>query len=300
MLEVAKFGGIVPPVVTPLHADESLDDRALRRIVRRAVEAGVHGIFAGGSTGEVAALTDDVRRHALDVVLEEVGGQVPVLAGVGEAGTRRCADWARRAEIAGADAVVAILPYYYATSTVAEAVRHFEEVAAATALPVVLYNIPSRTKSAIPLEAVQVLCKSDRFIGIKDSAESLNGFYRLLQLRGPKFRVFQGSEMQAGPSLLMGADGAVLGICSLAPHLAVRIYEAAKAGDLARTLRYQEILADMNTLYWVAGGSQLGNLKYALHYVGLCEPYVTSPLASPDARAQARIREIVDRNRAEL
>ena len=300
MLDVSTFHGIIPPLATPLRADESVDEPALRRLVRHVLDGGVHGIFAAGSTGEFAALADAARARAVEIVIEETAGRVPVLVGIGDASTLRAQAWARHAEAAGADAVVAILPYYYATSTVPEVVAHFERLVESSGLPLILYNIPSRTKSALPLAAVEQLRKNDRIVGIKDSAEELNVFYRLLEMRAPGFRVFQGSEMQCGASVLLGADGAVLGISNLAPRLAVRLYEAAAAGDLARTRELQAVVADLNKIYWLAGSSQAGSLKYALSYVGICEPTVTAPLAPAGAEAQGHIRALVDRHRAEL
>ncbi len=300
MLDVTRFHGIIPPLATPLRPDESVDEPALRRLVRYVLDGGVHGLFAAGSTGEFAALTDPARARAVEIVIEEAAGRVPVLVGIGDASTVRAQAWARQAEAAGADALVAILPYYYATSTVSEVVTHFERLVDSTGLPMILYNIPSRTKSALPLAAVEQLRKNDGIVGIKDSAEEMNVFYRLLEMRTPGFRVFQGSEMQCGASLLLGADGAVLGISNAAPRLAVRLYEAAAGGDAARTRELQAIVADLNKIYWLAGSSQPGSLKYALSYLGICEPTVTSPLAMANAEAQAHIRALIDRHRAEL
>jgi len=297
MLEVSKLAGIVPPLATPLQADESLDQAALDRMVDRLLAAGVHAIFVAGSTGEFAALTDDVRKQVVEQTVQRVAGRVPVLVGVGDSGTRRCEAWARQAEAAGADAVVAILPYYYATPSTDEVLAHFEALAGATGLPLVLYNIPSRTKSAIPVEAVARLRTQERVIGIKDSAEEMNTFYRLLELRSERFHVLQGSEMQCLASLLLGADGAVLGISNLAPRLCVNLYQAARAGQLDLARSYQAVMADLNRIYFLPHTSPYGSLKYALSLLGVCQPHVTRPLASPDAAARGQIEALVKKHR---
>jgi len=300
MADVSKLAGVISPLATPLQADESLDVPALERLVAHVLGAGVQAVFVAGSTGEFAALREETRRQAIEVVIGQAAGAVPVLVGVGEAGSERAAGWARIAQVAGADAVVGMLPYYYSTATVGEVVAHFEHIAAATSLPVLLYNIPSRTKDVIPLEAVARLRRHDQVVGIKDSAEEMNHFYRLLQMAGPGFRVFQGSEMQAGISLLLGADGVVLGMSNIAPGLCVRLYQAAAQGDIAGTKRYQDILADLNRLYWLGDGSVYGNLKCALHHLGICAPHVSRPLARPSAAGRAQVEALLEKHRAEL
>jgi len=300
MLDIAHLGGIVPPMVTPLNADETIDEAGLRRLVRYLLNAGVHGVFVLGSTGEFAALPDEERRRAVEIVASEVAGAVPVFAGTGAAGTRLAIRNAQMAQQAKADAIVALLPYYYRTATAEEQREHFEEIMKNCDLPVVLYNIPQLTKDGLAIEVVDALRENPRVAGMKDSSENFGYFQSLLAMAGASFRLFQGSEALAGASLLMHAHGAVQGIANIAPRLCVALYEAAKKDDVEDVRRIQGVLNELRRIYFVEGSTPYGSLKAALHMLGICQPYTTAPLARPSAAARARIEAEVKRFRDQL
>jgi 4-hydroxy-tetrahydrodipicolinate synthase len=297
MLDFAHLHGIVPPLVTPLNADETVDEPGLRRLVRYALKAGVHGVFALGSTGEFAALPDEERKKAAEIVVSEVAGAVPVFVGTGGAGTRLAIRQAQMAQQAKADALVVLLPYYYRTVSAEEQHRHFETVIKNSDLPVLLYNIPQLTKDVLSLEVVEMLRENPRVAGMKDSSEDFEYFQALMKMAGASFRLFQGSEALAGASLLMHAHGAVLGIANLAPGLCVNLYNAAKQENAEEVRRSQNILNELRRIYHVEGSTPIGSLKEALSMIGICQPYTTSPLARPSAAARARIEGEVKRFR---
>jgi 4-hydroxy-tetrahydrodipicolinate synthase len=296
MLEVSRLGGVVVPLATPLHADESVDETGLRRLVQHVLQGGVHGIFVMGSTGEFAALTDPERRRAVEIVMDEVKGAVPVLVGVGDSSTRRALARVEEAQAAGADALVAILPYYHVPRSMDEAKAHFEALAKASSLPVLIYNAPLRCiGQPLTLELVSELRQLPQVAGIKDSSEDFSFFLGIARMESAAFRVFQGSELHGAASLLMGAHGCVPGMANLAPKLWVAIYDAARAGDLKRVRELHRAAADLNRIYWLEGTSLIGSLKAALEMIGVCQPYPARPMSQPDTQARARIEAEVKR-----
>jgi 4-hydroxy-tetrahydrodipicolinate synthase len=142
---MARFSGIMPPLVTPLLPDGRLDEPGLRRLVEHVIRGGVHGVVMLGSSGEAALLLPEVRRRALDVALEAANGRVPVVAGTGEPGTALAAESTRQARQAGAAAAILVPPYYYSLDQ--EAVkRHYRTVREVGDLPLLAYHIPGLTR----------------------------------------------------------------------------------------------------------------------------------------------------------
>jgi len=297
MLDISHLGGIIPPLVTPLHSDETLDEEGLRRLVQHVLRGGVHGVFVMGSTGEFAAVADAERRHAIEVVVDEVKGKAPVFAGVGDASTRRALMRVEEAQQRGVDALVAILPYYHGVNNMEEAKRHFEEIAQASSLPVLIYNIPQRVGASLTVEAVSELREAPQIVGIKDSSEDFNRFQGFVRMESAAFRVFQGSEAQGAASLLMGAHGCVPGMANLAPKLWVAMYEAAKEGHLERVRELHRAASELSRIYWLDGTSPIGSLKAALEMIGICQAHPARPMTRPDTHARARIEAEVKRFR---
>jgi 4-hydroxy-tetrahydrodipicolinate synthase len=295
MLDPMSLSGIVPPLATPLTDDERLDEAGLRRLVDYVLKGGVGALFVMGSTGEFACLPADTRRRAIEVVVEQTAGRVPVLAGCSDAATAMSVARARDAQAVGADALVATLPYYFKPSP-AEMVVHMRAIAEATDLPLILYNIPSTTKGFLAADTVVELSDHPKIIGVKDSSEDFNNFQKLLAAfrDRPDFRVFQGSEAQAGVSLLWGANGAVLGIANLLPELCVALYNAARAGNIAETIRLQRDISFADRIRFHPGSSPLGGLKAGLELVGVCGPRLTSPIPLVTDSARQAIRADLD------
>ena len=139
MTKLRRLAGVLPVLVTPLHHNETVDEGALRRLVRRVLSAHVHGIVVLGSAGEFAALTDGAKRQAVSVTIDEVAGRVLVIAGTGAPGTLRAVQRTREAASLGADAALVVPPYYFRCDKGA-VLRHYHTVAAAGGIPILLYN----------------------------------------------------------------------------------------------------------------------------------------------------------------
>lgn len=293
-----RLEGVIVPLLTPVHGDESLDEPALERLIEHVLAGGVHGVFVLGSTGEFAALDDGMKLQVVRRTCEIVRGRVPVLAGVNQLGTRRTAEMARCCFDLGVSAVVGSAPFYYMHNQ-GELLRHFEALVRATEGPLVLYNIPQRVKLALAVDTVDRLARIDRVIGIKDSAGEMAMFEQFLALRKrhAHFRVSQGSERMAVQSLAAGADGLVLGQANVAPRLCRDLYDAGQRGDLVRAEALQTRLTQLAGI--VRHNSGPAAMKSALHALGVCEPHVIAPFEplSPgqadDVRATLRDLELL-------
>lgn len=205
MTHVLDLKGVIPPMITPLTASGVVDGAAVDRLVNHMLVNNCAGIFVLGSSGEGPWLTTDQRKQLVTDAVRAVSGRVQLLVGVLEPSTGRTLETLHIIEELGADAVVIASPYYFAADALAQS-RHFEQVAAATKLPIVLYNIPSMTHNPIAVETVREALQFDNVIGLKDSAANMDEFERFLALREarPNFRVFQGAERLAVQSLLAG------------------------------------------------------------------------------------------------
>ncbi|APU14082.1 MULTISPECIES: dihydrodipicolinate synthase family protein [Actinoalloteichus] len=258
-------GGVVPPLCTPLTPDQELDVDSLERLVAHLLDAGVLGLFVGGSTGEAAYLPDELRRRTLEVVVGAAAGQVPVLAGVVDMSTPRVLDHARAAAALGADGLVATVPFYSPTHPV-EIRRHFRTIRAEVDLPLIGYDIPSAVHTKLDAATVGELAAEGTLDGLKDSSGDLDGLRAVLDLVGdiPGFRVFSGSETVADLGLRCGAAGLVPGLGNVDPHGYVRLHRAAAAGDWDEALREQQRLRALFGLIGVAPADRMGRYSSAI------------------------------------
>jgi 4-hydroxy-tetrahydrodipicolinate synthase len=254
--------GIVPPLLTPLREDESIDHESLARLVDYQIEAGVHGIWAMGTTGEFACFDADDRESAVRTTVEAVRGRAPVIASIGDASTLLAIEHGRRAARAGADAVAVTPPYYFPNSQ-DELEVHFRRVAEAIDLPLLMYHIPQTVKVKVDPAVVRRLARDEAIVGLKDSQNDLEWYRRVLvdaKADGVDLRCFLGTLSLIDLGTYMGGHGAIPGAANVAPELCVRIYDAARRGDLEEAARDQERLMQTSRLSSVVRGAcQVGS-----------------------------------------
>lgn len=283
------LSGIIPPLSTPLTADGEVDVPSLERLIGYQLDAGVHGLFALGSTGEVAFLRDDQRTQVIETTVRVTAGQVPVVAGLIDMTTPRVIAQLRRAEAAGADAVVATAPFYTRTHPT-EIDRHFRLIADAATVPVVAYDLPVSVHTKLSAALLLELADDGVLAGVKDSSGDDAGIRALVlgarQLSTP-FAVLTGSELTADAALAFGATGVVPGLGNVDPHGYVRLWDAAQRGDFTAARAEQERLFELFQLVTAGdpsrmgpASSALGAFKAGLHLRGIidcprtAEPYI--------------------------
>ncbi|ADU47475.1 dihydrodipicolinate synthase family protein [Intrasporangium calvum] len=305
MTTATPFHGLVPPVVTPLGEDLTVDVASLERLVARMIDAGVDGLFALGSSGETVLLDDAQRDLALEVIVKTADGRVPVIAGAIEPGTARSVQRARAAERLGAQAVVATAPFYVIVGP-HEIERHFRSVAAAVDVPLFAYDIPVCVHSKLSNDLVLRLAHDGVIAGVKDSSGDDVGFRQLLVQVAAEglsdFATLTGHEVMVDSMLLAGASGSVPGLANVDPAGYARLHAAVAAGDVAAARAEQERLiqlfrivdaADPATSAGMTRGA--GSFKTALHVLGVIDSNAISlPLRALDDAESGRVREVLE------
>jgi 4-hydroxy-2-oxoglutarate aldolase len=280
--------GILLPCTTPFAADGLLDTRALNSNIERWNETGIDGYVILGSTGERVHLDERETLEVIRAARESVPAHLAFVVGVGQHGTRQSIAEARRAAEAGADAVLVITPHFYrGQMTPAALATHYEAIADASTVPVVLYNIPQNTGVALSPETVARLAAHENIIGIKDSSGDMVNFMELLGLQSATFAVLTGHASLLYAALSAGAQGAILAAGCVAPRVAVRIAELVAAGRHEEAREWQREFIPLARAVTTRFG--IGGLKYALDLSGYAGGEVRAPLAAPDEAARREI-----------
>lgn len=279
--------GVVPPTVTAFDDDGALDAETTAEHARFVVDRGVHGVFPLGTNGEFAMLGPAERDAVVRAVVEEVGEEVPVIAGVGEPATRRTVERARAAAGAGADGVVVVTPYYYPLDGDA-AVEHYREVCAAVDCPVYVYHIPSKTGNELSLETLAELAAIDNLAGLKDSSKDVPWLGQAVAAHDD-LTFLAGSDSLLKPGLDLGCTGMVSAVANAFPELVVDLYEAYDAGDRERATTLQAQVYDVRSA--IKRGPYMAGVKEALSLRGFDAGPLRSPLRRMDDADSAALRE---------
>ncbi len=289
-----RFEGIFTPTVTPLDAKERVDELGFTKQLNRLIGSGVHGIYLLGTSGEFTTLTNAERERAIDIAVKVVNGRVPIVSGVMDTSTQRVIQNIEIAQEFGVDAVAATPGYYYPSTDDADLIEFYGAIAASTALPVLIYNIPSTVKTAIKPQIVAELAdRCDNIIGMKDSSGDWTNCLNLLALLGDRddFSLLLGSHTALGAALLFGADGGVVSISNVAPKQAVALYNAGKARDIDEVHRLQKWLLRLSKIY--SYGQGVSGMKACLDILGVCQAHTTSPLLPVNDAARAEIQQLL-------
>lgn len=228
--------GSICALVTPFAADGALDLGAFGRLIDYQIAGGTQALVVAGSTGEAHMLEHDEFDRLLVYALERVAGRVPVIAGTGDAGTAKTVALTRRAQALGADAALVVAPYYV-RPTQEGLLRHYLEVAENGGLPVLLYNVPSRTGCDLLPETVAVLSEHAAIIGIKEALGDRERISALVELVRPNFVYLSGDDGSAGRAMLAGAAGTISVVANLVPQAFRALCDAATGGDHAATMQ---------------------------------------------------------------
>lgn len=289
MLEVE---GIVPALLTPFDEHGNVVTRELRRLVRRLIEAGVHGLFVVSNAGEFFALEEGEKKEVLEAVMTEVNHEIPVYFGSGVISTREAIRLTKMAEAAGVDAVSVISPFFLKFSD-AELYDHYSAVAKSTRLPVVLYSNPSLTGLRLSVSLVTRLAAIDNIIGIKDSSGDLAVTVSYIDI-DPDFAVLAGRDGLILATLLHGGRGAISSLANVCPELVVAIYDGYRDGSLDKALEAQRKVARLREL--VSLGTFPSVIKYALELQGFHVGEARPPVRPLGPKEKAHLEEFLRAN----
>lgn len=279
------FHGVFPYLVSPIAPDGTVLEAELRRLVDRLIAAGVHGLTPLGSTGEFAYLDAAQRRRIVEVVVDQAGGRVPVVAGVAATTTADAQRQARDYAAIGADGILAILEAYFPIPE-AGVVDYFRAIADATARPVVLYTNPTFQRSDLSLPAIEALSRHPRIVAVKDASTNTGRLLSILNRTEGRIAVFAASAHIPAAVMLIGGVGWMAGPACAIPRESVRLYDLCRAQDWPRAMALQRVLWRVNELF--AAHSLAACIKGALQLQGFAvgDPLPPQPPLS-DAGRQA-------------
>ncbi len=273
--------GIVPPLVTPLLDNDTLDLAGLERLLEHLIAGGVHAVFLLGTTGEFASLSYKIREELIQHSCRIVNGRIPVLVGISDSAFTESLNLANKAAHYGADAVVITPPYYFSSGQ-PELLEYLKRIMQQMPLPLFIYNMPVHTKVTFEPKTVRAAAEIPGIIGMKDSSANLayfNSIQYLLKDR-PDFTFMVGPEEIMAEFVLMGGHGGVNGGANMFPKLYVDLYNAAVAHDMPKVLELRnKVMQISTTIYNVGkyGSSYLKGLKCALSVLGLCNDFMAEP-----------------------
>lgn len=264
-----KPNGIIPALVTPLNEQGNLIEESLRKVIDYTLEAGVHGVFVLGSTGEIYGLTDKQKQRVMEVTVEHVNGRVPVYAGAGEITTNNSIKTAQMAEKVGGISALSVITPYFVSPTQDELIEHYTAIANSVKTPIILYGCDGRAHNSIMPETALKLSEVENIIGIKDSSGSSERMDKYLELTKGKedFSVLCGIDTLIYHGLVNGTKGAIASSANIAPKISVGIYNAFMNGDLKKAEELQKKLVPLRNAYALA--TFPGLIKEAMQLVGI-------------------------------
>jgi len=292
--------GSIAPVITPFAADGALDHESLANLVEWQLKQGSDGISIGGSTGEPSAQTLDERAAAIRTVLKTVDGRAPVVPGTGSAKLDETIELTGAAYEAGIDAALIITPYYARPTQEALYVWYKTVAAEYPELPIIAYNVPSRTAVEIAPETVARLHRDvPNFVGIKETTKDFEHFSRVIKAAGRDLLVWSGIELLCLPLLALGGTGFVSATANIAPAAVKRMHDAFRSGQLEEALDVHYGLHPLVDLIFVE--TNPAPVKWVLAERGLIRSaHVRPPLIEPTEPGKDRIRALLDEGAAHL
>lgn len=271
------FEGSYVAIVTPFK-NGKVDAPALRDLIDFHIKNGTHGVVPCGTTGESATLDHAEHEEVIRIAVETCKGRIPVLAGTGSNATHEAVELTQRAQKIGADGALLITPYYN-KPTQEGLFQHFSSVAKETDIPIVLYNVPSRTSINMVPATVAHLSAIKNIVGIKEASGSLVQVSEIIASCGPEFSVISGEDALTWPILAIGGKGAISVTANLVPEKCAKLYEAARVGDMktANALHYE--LLRLNDIMFIETNPI--PVKAALALMGWIENEFREPLCAP-------------------
>ena len=288
--------GIIPPVITPLIDNNTLDVKGLENLVEHLVEGGVHGLFILGTTGEAPSLSYQLRREFIKRTCELVSHRIPIMVGITDTSFESSLEIAEYSKSVGADAVVVAPPYYIPISQ-SEMMIYLENLIPKLPLPLLLYNMPSYTKLHLTIKTVKS-AKELGAIGIKDSSGDMLYLFSLIEefKDSPEFSIITGTELFIPETIMQGGHGAIAGGANMFPRLFVNLYEASVARDFEKISVLRNIVMRLyNTIYSVGKTSSkyTKGVKCSLSVLGLCNDYVAFPLRKFEGEDRQKIEQYI-------
>ncbi len=268
------FKGVITALITPFR-DGTVDEAAFTALVERQIAAGVHGVVPMGTTGESATLSVEEHKRVVELCVQVVGGRIRVIAGAGASATDKAIDLVRHAKTVGADGALVVTPYYNRPGQEG-LYRHFAAIADAVEMPVVLYNVPSRTGVDLANATVARLAPHPNIVGIKDATADLGRLSHMRRDVPADFALISGDDPTWLGYVAHGGQGVISVSSNVAPEAMVAQHDAMAAGDFETTRSWQDRLIGLHRAMFLDNSP--APAKFALARLGLCSEEVRLPL----------------------
>ena len=285
------FVGCGTALVTPFRRDLSLDEDTLRILVRRQIAAGINFLVPCGTTGESPTLSQEEHLRVVAITLEEAKGKVPVLAGAGGYNTHHVIETARECERMGADGILSVTPYYN-KPTQEGLYNHFKAIAAATSLPIILYNVPPRTNVNIDPATLRRLSEIENIIGVKEASGNISQITQVIQQVPEDFLVLSGDDSLTLPIAAMGGRGIISVASNEIPAYMTRLAQLCLEGNFAEARIMQRKWLPLLEVNFIETNPT--PVKAAMAEMGLLEPVFRLPLVPPRPENLAKIRAVLE------
>ena len=280
--------GSIVAIVTPMHADGSLDYPGLNKLIDWHIAEGTDGIVIVGTTGESATVNVDEHCALVKATVEHAKGRIPIIAGAGGNSTAEAIELTRYAKEAGADAVLQVVPYYN-RPTQEGMYQHFKAIAEAVDIPVILYNVPGRTVADMSNETIVRLSQVPNIVGVKDATGNIGRGIALLKDVPKSFAVYSGDDPTAMALMFCGGAGNISVTANVAPRAMHELCAAAMAGDIARAIAINNTVLDLHAKLFVEPNPV--PVKWALAEMGMMPAGLRLPLAPLSAPFHDTLRD---------
>jgi 4-hydroxy-tetrahydrodipicolinate synthase len=287
MTAKTRFRGSFTAVITPFK-NGSLDEKAFRDLVDWQIVEGTNGLVPVGTTGESPTLSHDEHMHVVEWCVEQAKGRVPVIAGAGSNSTKEAVSLAQHAEEAGADAVLVVSPYYN-KPTQEGLYQHFKAINDAIGIPIIMYNIPSRSVIDISVDTMKRLYELKNVAGVKDATANMARVSQQRSAMGADFNQLSGEDITALGFMAHGGHGCISVTSNVAPRLCAQFQSACLRGDYATALTLQDKLAPLHLNLFVE--TSPAPIKYAMSLLGKCDNVLRLPMVRASEKAQSAVRE---------
>jgi 4-hydroxy-tetrahydrodipicolinate synthase len=281
------FKGSITALITPFK-DGKVDTRAFQKLVEWQIDQGTHGLVPCGTTGESSTLNHDEHRRVVELCIEASAGRVPVIAGTGSNSTAEAVELTRHAKSAGADGVLVVTPYYN-KPTQEGLYLHFKAINDCADVPILMYNIPSRSVIDMSVETMARLSKLKNIVGLKDATANMGRTSQQRAALGTDFIQLSGEDATALGFMAHGGQGCISVTANVAPALCAEFQLACLAGNFKLALQLQDRLMPLHDALFVE--SNPGPVKYAASKLGLCTGETRLPLAPLAPASRKRVDE---------
>lgn len=288
-----KLEGSFVALMTPMKKNGDVDEEALRQLIDLQLEQGTQGLVPCGTTGESATLTLAEHKKVIDICMDQVNGRIPVLAGTGSNATSEALDLTKHAENAGCDGALLITPYYN-KPTPKGLILHFTTIANETNIPLVVYNVPSRTGLNMEASTVLELAKHKNIVGIKEASGNLGQVMDIIAKAPPHFVIISGDDALTYPIVTLGGKGVISVVANIAPKLMSTFMKSLMQGNYERARKeHYALLPLFKVLFIETNPGPCKKAAELMKLVGSDSWYLRLPLVEPTSENTEKIRVVL-------